>query len=175
MNRLLPTSLRLLVLTAAVACSLTAAAQELAKREQVPGLGFSLQVPEGFKATKDEEKGALSCTRERDRATFEAREVEYDGELTTLAKAASDAMKRDLVDYKLLKQTEFSLKSGLSGLKLHLEMRPAKDGPVVRQMLYFFEGRAGYKCFVTCGAMAKDDLKLHPLWEKVVGSVVVRW
>jgi hypothetical protein len=173
MTRLFPAALRFLLLAATVALGLTAAAQELALREMLPGRGFSIQVPEGFDATKNTEKGSLSCTRPSDRATFEAREVEFDGELSVLAKAASDAMEKQLADYKLIEQKPFTLKSGLKGLKLYLEMRPSKGGPIVRQMLYFFDGRPGHKGFVTCGALAKDDPKLHPLWDKVVGSVVI--
>jgi hypothetical protein len=173
MNRLFPAALRLLLLSAALAVGLTAGAQDLALRETLPGRGFSLQVPEGFNSTKNVEKGSLSCTRPSDRATFEAREVEFDGELALLAKAASDAMEKQLTDFKLLEQKPFDLKSGLKGLKLYLEMRPAKDGPIIRQVLYFFDSRPGHKGFVTCGALAKDDPKLHALWDKVLGSVVI--
>lgn len=168
MNRL-----RLFILAITAVSTLTAGAQELAKREVLPGRGFSLQLPEGFNATTNEEKGSLSATRERDHATFEAREVEFKGDLELLAKAATDAMSTALADFRLLKQASFELKSGLKGLKLYLEMRPSKGGPIVRQVLYFFDSRKGHKGFVTCGALEKDDLKLHPLWDKVLGSVAI--
>jgi hypothetical protein len=149
-------------------------AQQSGQREMLPSGGFSLRVPEGFEVTKNAEKDALSCTRASDRATFEARQVEFDGDLAALAKAANDGMQAELTGYRLLDQKPFALKSGIKGLKLHLEMRPGDEtAPLVRQVLYFFDATPGHKGFVTCGALAKQDAKLHPLWDEIVGSVVI--
>ncbi len=167
-------SARILALVFTVALlGMTVEAQELALREMLPSRGFSIQVPEGFDVTKNTKKGSLSCSRPSDRATLEAREVEFDGKLSVLVDASVKSMKEQLEGFKVLEQKPFALKSGLKGLKLYLEMRGANDGPIVRQVIYFFDGRPGHKGFVTCGALLKDDAKLHGLWDKVVGSVVV--
>jgi hypothetical protein len=159
---------------AIAAFSITAEAQELGIREWVPSRGFSLQVPEGFTVQKKPEIGSIEATHLSDSATITAQETESEGDLSELAKVMIDAMEKQLLDYKLFEQKTFTMKSGIGGIKLYLQMRPSEDAPISRRVIYLFDCRPGHAGIIACGSVAKDDFKFDSLWEKVVNSVVVQ-
>ncbi len=162
---------RWLALVLLAAFGVSAQAQDLGERLSIPGEGFSFRVPDGWKITRDEKAKSLTAEGTEDMAIY-GQEVAFSGPLSELIKDSLTALDKHFVDFKKLDTEDFQTKSGMKGKLITFEHRTTKDGPKVRQMLFFFEGRQGHKIFITCGFRADADNRANRArYEDVAQSI----
>ena len=83
--------------------------------------------------------------------------------LKDYVKATVTTLAKVLKGFKHLGQTEFKTQSGLKGHRLVVEAE--QQGKQVRQVFFFFDGKAGKKLVVTCTALASQNAKLDQVFE----------
>ena len=140
-------------------------AQQLGERQTVPGGGFSLRTPEGWVVKKDESGHLLTATESKG-TNLQARDLPTDLPIASIIDVSMKAMAEQL------DTDAFKTKSGLIGTEIFIELRRTDDEILVRQMIFFFEGRPGHKIFVACGVAADQENKaIQSLFEEVVSTV----
>ncbi len=143
----------------------------LGAREAAPRGAFSIQAPAGWTIEKDEQKVSIRA-RESSGLALEAREVAYPGSAQSLADASMEGLANTYPDFKKISTDPFSTASGLKGVEFVFEHRLKAGGPMIRQVIFFMDGRPGHKVFATCGILAERFTpEVHELYRRVAGSI----
>ena len=163
--------IRRLALAIFFCCSLCVRAQELGERQTAPGGGFSIRLPNGWKVTTIEQDGALQAQGPNGNMKLKAQEVSWSGSLSDFVNQLDQDMRNRNPSFKILDTNPFQTESGMKGTEVFSEMR-APGNPLMREMIFFFDGRPGYMVYVVCVVLGRRDNKaVHSLYEDVVTSL----
>lgn len=86
-----------------------------------------------------------------------------DQPLKDYVKASAEMIAKVFQGFKNLGQSEFKTESGLKGFRLTTEAE--QQGKRLRQIFYFFDGKAGKKLVVTCSTVAAHGSKLDAVFD----------
>ena len=162
-----------LALAIFLCCCLCVRAQELGDRQTAPGGGFSIQLPNGWTVTKNDQTAALIGEPRKHDMKVIAREIFSTGLLADVVSQVMEDSSKRYSDFKVFQTDTFQTNSGMKGTEVFVELRGEKTGdPLTRQILFFFDGRPGYKVFVVCSALATGVNKtVQNLFEEVINSL----
>ncbi|HXT42225.1 MAG TPA: hypothetical protein VN887_19615 [Candidatus Angelobacter sp.] len=82
----------------------------------------------------------------------------FSGPLSDYVKANVQVLTKMFKGLKNLGQTDFKTDSGLNGVRLIIQSE--QQAHLLRQTLFFFDGKGGRKLVVTCSTLAKGGARL---------------